>query len=88
MRTPIVFAAIAALIAAPGCATAPAASADLASTGEKQVCRRVEEMGSNLPKRICLSKADWEAVDKATNDDARRMLERSASRGSNGPEWK
>lgn len=58
--------------------------AGCASTGEKteladndQVCRRVEEMGSNLPKKICMTRGEWEAVDQATNDESRAFLDKA-----------
>lgn len=74
--------AIAALVGVAACTTTSADSTELADADTKEVCRRVEEMGTNFPKRICLSKADWEAVDKQTNEDARSLLQRSSVRGS------
>lgn len=75
--------AVAALLGVAACTTTSSDGAELADAGSKEVCRRVEEVGTNFPKRICLSKADWEAVDKQTNQDARSLLDRSSSRGSN-----
>lgn len=82
MKTIMSGMAVTLLMATAGCASTSAEGSELASAGDKEVCRRVDEMGSNLPKRICMSKAEWKVVDDATNEDARRFLDRAGSRGS------
>lgn len=54
-------------VAAPKAAAAAPTSgkALVKETGDKQVCRRQKEIGSNFPKRICKSAAEWAAYDKA-----------------------
>jgi hypothetical protein len=74
--------AVAALVGVAACTTTSSDTTELADADSKEVCRRVEEMGTNFPKRICLSKQEWEAVDKETNADARSFLDRSSNRGS------
>ena len=74
--------AVAALVGVAASTRMSPDTTDLADADTKEVCRRVEEMGTNFPKRICLSKQEWEVVDKETNADARSLLDRSSSRGS------
>lgn len=74
--------AVAAFAAVTACTTTSSDTTELADADTKEVCRRIEEMGTNFPKRICLSKAEWEAVDKQTNEDARSLMQRSSVRGS------
>ncbi len=83
MKTIFSILAVAALVGVAACTTTSSDTTELADADTKEVCRRVEEMGTNFPKRICLSKAEWEAVDKQTNEDARSLLDRSSTRGSN-----
>lgn len=74
--------AVAALVGVAACTTTSSDTTELADADSTEVCRRVEEMGTNFPKRVCLSKQEWEAVDKETNADARSLLDRSSNRGS------
>jgi hypothetical protein len=83
MKTLFSVMAVAALLGATACTTTSSDATELADADSAEVCRRVEEMGTNFPKRICMSKAEWDAVDKQTNQDARSLLDRSSSRGSN-----
>jgi hypothetical protein len=47
-------------------AAAPAAGKALVKeAGDKRVCRRQTEIGSNFPKRVCKSATEWAAYDKA-----------------------
>jgi protein subunit release factor B len=50
---------------------------------EKKVCRLVEETGSNLARRRCFTKADWNALDreqaKITERDTEHMREKQRS---------
>lgn len=87
MKKSICIAAIVGVLSVVGCASTPDGSTELADAGDKEVCRRVDEMGSNLPKRICLKKSEWEVVDKETNQDSRALMERAAARGATGPSW-
>lgn len=87
MKTILTLFAAAGALGLAGCASTGAGNSKLADDGSKEVCRRVDEMGSNLPKRICMTKADWEVVDKQTNEDSRAFIERAAARGATGPSW-
>ncbi len=42
----------------------------LASTeaGEKKICRSMPVMGSNFPKRVCSTQAEWEAFDERSRE--------------------
>jgi hypothetical protein len=35
-----------------------------AGAAERKVCRRIQETGSNLWERICLTKEEWKQVDE------------------------
>lgn len=52
------------LCAAPAFANdpKPAASPEAAAKPEKKVCKAERSTGSNIPKRICRTKAEWEAA--------------------------
>ena len=56
-------------------------SADAETAKEKKVCRRQIPTGSVMPKTVCRTKAQWEALtDKAQRDlDRTRDIERSRS---------
>ena len=52
--------------AAAKAAAAPASGKALVKeAGDKQVCRRQTEIGTNFPKRVCKTAAEWAAIDKA-----------------------
>jgi hypothetical protein len=54
---------------AGACATAakPESTAVAAAeTGEKKICKSMPVMGSNFPKRVCSTKAEWEKFDRDT----------------------
>ena len=64
--------------AQPTTPPAPQASAPVASAApaapEKKVCRKEQEAGSIMPKRICYTQAEWDAIDRATASDADSQL--------------
>jgi len=45
-----------------------------ADDGDKQICKRVMTIGSNVPgKKVCVSKRDYEAAQRAARDQAAEM---------------
>ena len=70
--------ATASVQAQPATAPAPQASAPVVSTApatpEKKVCRREQEAGSIMPRRICYTQAEWDAIDRASSGDAQSQL--------------
>jgi hypothetical protein len=46
---------------ATAAASGEAATSSKRSAGEKQYCTNAETTGSRLPKRICLTKEQWQA---------------------------
>jgi predicted transglutaminase-like cysteine proteinase len=58
--------------------TAPAApiqTASAAPQGQKQFCRREQQLGSIMPgKKVCRTKAEWDAIDEANNANAGTAL--------------
>ena len=70
------FFALAAAAATPPVATVAspptAAPTATAPVKEKKVCLSENVMGSIMPKRVCRTQAEWQAVNK---EDARRSVE-------------
>jgi hypothetical protein len=48
---------------------------------EKRVCRREVPTGSRLPKRTCHTQAEWTEIDKVTQENAAREVDRVATMG-------
>lgn len=42
--------------------------------GERAECRRVEELGSRLGKRVCRSVEEWEQIDEQSEEDSQEFL--------------
>ena len=56
--------------AAPAAApAAPAAPKAVAAKGEKKTCKRTTAIGSNVPKSVCRTEAEWAAMDKQGRED-------------------
>ena len=64
-----------AMIMLCGCSSLPAstsvagagAAQQLAdASGEEKICKNMRVMGSNMPKRVCSTQAEWDAFDKET----------------------
>ena len=60
---------------APAGAAAPAAA-------DKKVCRKLQETGSMMPKRVCYTQAEWDAIDRQSGGDAQSQLQDVRSRHS------
>ena len=41
--------------------------------GDKLVCHRETETGSNFPKKVCHTKAEWAAINDAHSNDVDKM---------------
>lgn len=53
--------------------TTPAATMS-ADDGDKKVCKRVTTIGSNIPgKKVCVSRSEYEATQRAARDEAEQM---------------
>jgi hypothetical protein len=74
-------------LAAPALADEPAGTSAQPDK-DKAVCRKVIDTGSILPKRICLSKAEWAAIKKKRDEDdqraSNRKLDPAISMGGGG----
>lgn len=72
--------------AAPDTAPAPNGPTAASQANEKKICRRIEVTGSNLPKRDCRTKSEWQTL--AKSQERARELARSqntdSSRGGLG----
>ena len=44
--------------------TSAAAANTTAAKGEKKICRRYERPGSHASDKVCLTKAQWEKLDR------------------------
>ena len=71
MRMPLIFGlAAASLMAAPAAATArgegttPAATSAKPGKAEKKICRRYERPGSHSSDKICLTRAQWDKIER------------------------
>lgn len=57
----------------PPAKTAPAATKS-ADDGDKKICKRVTTIGSNIPgKKVCVSRSEYEATQRAARDEAEQM---------------
>lgn len=95
MRFLIVFALLAgasaaqsATPAAPAAPATPAAATPAktaaANDGDKLICRREMDTGSNIPgKKMCVRKRDLEAQQQANRDNAKAMTEGSSFKSGN-----
>jgi hypothetical protein len=71
-------------LAAPAMAedTAPAAAKPVK---EKKICRHEDVIGSVIPARICLTKAEWAEFDKHYQDTDQSFIERRKDNFNNMP---
>ncbi len=71
------------LIIAAGCASDPAAPGAVAvadNDPERIICHKDPEIGSRLPKRVCKSAGEWDAIAEEEKEDRRNLR-----RGAVGP---
>lgn len=52
---------------------------------EKQICRRETPTGSYMSKKVCRTKAQWDAIARAMNERTERHLDGPALRGPGTP---
>jgi hypothetical protein len=52
---------------------AQSSNAVMAVQMDEKVCRRLEVTGSVIPKRVCLTRAEWEEIDKRNRETAERF---------------
>ena len=63
----------------------PTAEASATPPAEKKICRTALRTGSNMPRRICHSRAEWAAIDAQNGDATERSLnQRGMSGGTAG----
>jgi len=69
---------------APAPATdATAAQPPAAKTAEPElVCKSVRPAGTRLPQRVCHTQADWDSLTEASQEDMRRVRDRSRASGA------
>lgn len=65
----ILFLAVSLLAASPDAIAAPVAATTPAPVKERKICREEAETGSLIAKRTCHTKAEWEAITKASAHD-------------------
>lgn len=53
--------------------SAPAATGAPAAP-EKKICRREQEAGSMMGRRLCYTQSEWDAIARATGNDAEALL--------------
>ena len=78
MYRPVILAAVAA-----GFFIAPAAAesgAEGSSDKDKVICKKVVKTGSVMPKRTCLTKAKWDAIQETSRNDLQRSLDQDRAK--------
>lgn len=50
---------------------------------EQKVCRSVEQTGSVMRKRVCLTKAEWKEIDERNREQARNSMDNYSNNNSN-----
>ena len=71
------------LIIAAGCASEPSAPGAVVvadNDPERIICHKDPEIGSRLPKRVCKSAREWDAIAEEEKEDRRNLR-----RGAVGP---
>jgi len=82
---------LAAPVAAQDTNTAPPPAQPAAPAKEKKMCRHEQVLGSNIPARICLTRAEWAELDKHYEDVDQSFIQRRKNgfnaipSGSTGP---
>lgn len=62
--------------------TQPAAKSEVA-TADKKVCRSVATTGSNMRKRMCMTRAEWAQIDGTNGENAERAMDSKRAGGMN-----
>jgi hypothetical protein len=66
---------------APPAASLAAAQPIAATADEKKICHSMPVMGSLTPKRVCSTKAEWDAFDKRAKDGSDKFDEQRKEGG-------
>jgi hypothetical protein len=75
--------AVVGLIGVSACAATSSGSATASDADSKQVCHMVDEIGSNLRKRVCVTKPEPVTSGASTNEEARASIGQSTIGDSN-----
>lgn len=51
---------------------------------EKTICRKAVATGSIMSKRVCKTKAEWDAIEAASREDLQRTLDQERSKSMTG----
>jgi hypothetical protein len=79
MFRPVILAAVgAAFIHVP--AAAQSGAEGPATDQEKVICKKVVKTGSVMPKRTCLTKAKWDAIEESSQEDLQRVRDQDRAR--------
>ncbi|WP_341208934.1 hypothetical protein [uncultured Sphingomonas sp.] len=70
--TPLIFLLA---LAAPQVAATPTASSQKTVVDDKKTCRLTKLLGSQIPKRICHTQAEWHVIDNADEVNRSRVME-------------
>lgn len=76
------------LIIAVGCASEPSAPGAVASNAndpERIVCHNDAPIGSRLPRRVCKSALEWEAIAEEEKQQRRNLRRGAVEPGETGP---
>lgn len=65
-------------------AQAPAPAKVALADKDKRVCRISPSLGSNLPSRVCHTRAEWAEMTQKGNENAERSIEQRDRSGSGG----
>ena len=65
---------------------APPPNQPAAPAKEKKICRHEDVIGSNIPARICLTKAEWSEFDKHYEDVDQSFIERRKAQFNSIPQ--
>ena len=61
---------------------APSSAKVAVADKDKKVCRVSTTLGSNLPSRVCHTRAEWAEMTKKANESAERSIEQRDHAGS------
>ncbi len=75
------------LIIAAGCASEPSAAGAVAiadNDPERVVCHKDPDIGSRLPKRVCKTVREWDAIAEEEKEDRRNLRRDAVAPGGGG----
>ena len=62
--------------------TAPAANV-MPMEVEEKVCRKIEQTGTIMRKKVCLTKAEWKEIDERNREQARNSIDNYNNNNNN-----